>query len=132
MNKSFSLFAVTAALVASGSFATASPTVSTASEAALHIDSARVVPAPGGGSYVTGLVETSAGYPAPRAVHLHVFAYNTKGKFLGEEIDKVTSPRLVRSYLNPRPRVSYVVFLPWERSELGKVRIVEHSGHMHS
>jgi len=119
-------------LVASAFIASASPAISAVSENAMRISSAHVVKAPwGGGSYVTGLAEPSFGYSVPRAAHVHISVYDVNGKLLGEKIDKLNSPRLVRSHLNPHPRTSYVAFFPWEPSQIAKVTIVEHSGHVH-
>ncbi|CAN5750431.1 hypothetical protein BH09VER1_BH09VER1_12040 [soil metagenome] len=130
--KTFLCSAIAAASLPSASFsAFANPTISSSSEKAMQIDSARVVKAPGGGSYVTGTVEPSFGYTAPRAAHVHVAAYDANGKLLGEKVDKLNGNNLVRWHLRPRPRASYVVFFPWEPSQIAKVTIVEHSGHTH-
>ena len=83
----------------------------------------------GGGSYVTGMTESSFGYVAPRAVHVHVAAYDANGKLLGEKIDKINGNNLVRWHLRPRPRAPYTVFFPWEPSQIAKATVIEHSGY---
>lgn len=132
MKTKTSLFAVgvAASLFASG-LAFANPAISVSSEQSVRIDSARVVRAPGGGSYVTGMVEPSFGYSAPRAAHVHVAVYGANGKLLAEKVDKINSNNLVRWHLRPNPRASYTAFFPWEPSQIAKVTIVEHSGHTH-
>ena len=112
--KTLSLAAGFAALLfASSSIASTNPVISSSSENSVRISSARVVRALGGGSYVTGMIEPSFGYVAPRAMHVHVAAYDAKGKLLTEKIDKINGNNLVRWHLRPRPRAPYAVFFPW-------------------
>jgi hypothetical protein len=118
-----------ALLFASGSIASTNPVISSSSENSVRISSARIVKALGGGSYVTGMAEPSFGYVAPRAVHVHVAAYDANGKLLGEKIDKINGNNLVRWHLRPRPRAPYTVFFPWEPSQIAKATVIEHSGY---
>jgi len=130
--KTFRLAATAAALLfASNHIAWANLAISTSSENSVRISSARVVRALGGGSYVTGMTEPSFGYVAARGAHVHVAAYDAKGKLLAEKIDKINSKNLVRWHLRPRPRASYSVFFPWEPSQISNVIVIEHSGHTH-
>jgi hypothetical protein len=116
-------------LFASSSIASTNPVISSSSENSVRISSARVVRALGGGSYVTGMIEPSFGYVAPRAAHVHVAAYDADGKLLAKKVDKVNANNLVRWHLRPRPRASYTVFFPWEPSQIAKVTVIEHSGY---
>jgi hypothetical protein len=128
--KTLSLAAGSAALLfASCSIASTNPVISSSSENSVRISSARVVRALGGGSYVTGMTEPSFGYVAPRAVHVHVAAYDANGKLLGEKIDKINGNNLVKWHLRPRPRAPYTVFFPWEPSQIAKATVIEHSGY---
>ena len=84
--KALSLAAgLVALLFASSSIASTYPVISSSSENSVRISSARVVRAPGGGSYVTGMIEPSFGYVAPRAVQVRVAAYDANGKLLAGE-----------------------------------------------
>ena len=114
-----------ALLFASSSIASANPVISSSSENSVRISSARVVRAPGGGSYVTGMIEPSFGYVAPRAEHVRVAAYDANGKLLAEKVDNINANDLVRSHLRPSPRAHYTVFFPWEPSQIAKVTIIE-------
>ena len=70
--KTLSLAAGFAALLfASSCIASTNPVISSSSENSVRISDARVVRAVGGGSYVTGMIEPSFGYAAPRAVAVH-------------------------------------------------------------
>jgi hypothetical protein len=120
-----------ALLVASSSIASANPVISSWSEDSMRISSASVVRASGGGSYVTGVIEPSFGYGAPRAAQVSVAAYGASGKLLVEKVDEINSDDLVRSHFNPSPRAPYAVFLPWEPSQIAKVTVIEYSGHTH-
>ena len=103
--KTLSLAAGFAALLfASSSIASTNPVISSSSENSVRISDARVVRALGGGSYVTGMIEPSFGYVAPRAVHVHVAAYDANGKLLAEKVDKINGNDLVRWHLRPSPR----------------------------
>ena len=75
-----------ALLFASSSIASSEPVISSSSENSVRISDARVVRALGGGSYVTGMIEPSFGYVAPRAAHVHVAAYDANGKLLAEKV----------------------------------------------
>jgi hypothetical protein len=112
-----------ALLLASNSIASANPIISSSSENSVRISSARVVRAPGGGSYVTGMIRPSFGYVAPGAVDVDVTAYDANGKLLAEKVDKIDANDLVISHLRPSPRAPYVVFFPWEPSQIGKVTV---------
>ena len=90
-----------------------------------------VVRASGGGSYVTGMIEPSFGYAAPRAAQVSVAAYGASGKLLAEKLDEIDTDDLVISHLNPSPRAPYAVFLPWEPSRIAKIAVMEYSGHPH-
>jgi hypothetical protein len=118
-----------AVLFASSSIASTDPVISSSSENSVRICSARVVRAPGGGSYVTGMTEPSFGYVAPRAVHVHVASYDANRNLVAEKIGKINGNNLVRWHLRPRPRASYIVFFPLEPSQIAKVTVVEHSAH---
>ncbi len=97
----------------------------------MRISSARVVTAPGGGSYVAGMAETAFGYSEPRTAHVHISAYDANGKLLAEKIDKLDTAKLARWHRNPHPAASYIAFLPWAPSQIARVTVVEHSGHIH-
>jgi hypothetical protein len=114
-------------LSASRNTASGSTVISFSSENALRISSARLVNALGGGSYVTGIMEPSFGYAAPRGAHVHVASYDKNGKLLAEKIDKINVNNLVRWHLRPRPRSPYTVFFPFELSQIARVTIVEHN-----
>jgi hypothetical protein len=129
--KSFLAVNIAASLVASAFTASASPAISTSSVDAVQISRTHLEKALGGGSYVTGVAETSFGSWVPRAVHVHVEVYDSNGKLLADKIDKLNSSLLVPWQRNPRPSVSYVVFLPLVPSQIAKVSVVEHSGHTH-
>jgi hypothetical protein len=120
-----------ALLVASSSIASTNPVIASSSEDSVRISSASVVRASGGGSYVTGMIEPAFGYAAPRAARVSVAAYGASGKLLAEKVDGINSEDLVISHLNPSPRASYAVFLPWEPSQIAKVTVIEYSGHTH-
>ena len=122
--KTLSLAAGFAALLfASSSIASTNPVISSSSENSARISSARVVRALGGGSYVTGMIEPSFGYAAPRAEHVRVGAYDANGKLLAEKVDKINANDLVISHLRPSPRAPYAVFFPWEPSQIAKVTV---------
>jgi hypothetical protein len=118
-----------ALLVVSSSIASANPVISSWSENSLRIDSAGVVRAIGGGSYVTGMIEPSFGYFVPRAAQVRVAAYGASGKLLAEKVDEINTNDLVISHFNPTPRAPDEVFLPWEPSRIAKVTVIEYSGH---
>ena len=120
--KTLSLAAGFAALLfASSSIAFTKPVISS-SENSVRINSARVVRAPGGGSYVTGMIEPSFGYAAPRAELVRVAAYDANGKLLAEKVDNING-NLDRSHLRPSPRAPYTMFFPWEPSQIAKVTV---------
>ena len=73
-----------AVLFASSSIVFSQPPISFSSEDSVRIVDARIVSAPGGGSYVTGLVKPSFGYIAPHAVNVHVAAFDGSGQLLGQ------------------------------------------------
>jgi hypothetical protein len=128
--KTLSLAAGAAVLLfASSGIASTNTVISTSSEDSVRIGSARVVRALGGGSYVTGMMEPSFGYAAPRAVHVHVAAYDANRNLVAEKIGKINGNNLVRWHLRPRPRASYIVFFPLEPSQIAKVTVAEHSAH---
>jgi hypothetical protein len=118
-----------ALLFASSSIASANPIISSSSENSVRITSARVERALGGGSYVTGMIEPSFGYGAPRAAQVRVAAYDANGKLLAEKVDEINADDLVISHLSPSPRAPYAVFFPWEPSQIAKVTVIEYSGH---
>src|SRR4029077_6454556 len=118
-----------ALLVASSSIASTNPVISSSSEDSVRISSTSVVRASGGGSYVTGMIEPSFGYAAPRAAQVIVAAYGASGKLLAEKVSEINPDDLVRSHLNPSPRAPYAVFLPYEPSQIAKVTVIEYSGH---
>jgi hypothetical protein len=121
--KTLSLAAGFAALLfASSSIAFTKPVISSSSENSVRIKSARVVRALGGGSYVTGMIEPSFGYVAPRAELVRVAAYDANGKLLAEKVDNING-NLGRSHLRPSPRAPYTVFFPWEPSQIAKVTV---------
>ena len=120
-----------ALLFAGSSIASTNPVISASSQNSVRISSARVVRAIGGGSYVTGMIEPSFGYVAPRAVQVRVAAYDANGKLLAEKVDEINANDLVISHLRPSPRASYAVFFPWEPSQIAKVTVIEYSGHTH-
>lgn len=131
--KIFSLAAHFAALlVASGTIASTNPVISTSSEDSVRISTARIVRALGGGSYVTGMIQPSFGNVAPRAMHMHIAAYDANGKLLADKIGNINGNNLVRWHLRPSPRSPFTVFFPWEPSQIAKVTVVERSGHTHS
>ena len=111
-----------ALLFASSSIAFTKPVISSSSENSVRINSARVVRAPGGGSYVTGMIEPSFGYAAPRAELVRVAANDANGKLLAEKVDNING-NLDRSHLRPSPRAPYTVFFPWEPSQIVKVTV---------
>src|SRR5258707_464557 len=76
-------------LVASSSIASTSPVISSSSENSVRIDGTSVVRASGGGSYVTGMIEPSFGYAAPRAAQVSVSAYGASGKLLAEKVSEI-------------------------------------------
>jgi hypothetical protein len=130
--KALSLAAgLVALLFANSSIASAYPVISSSSENSVRISSARVVRAPGGGSYVTGTIEPSFGYVAPRAAQVRVAAYDANGKLLAEKVDEINANELVISHFSPSPRAHYAVFFPWEPSQIAKVTVIEYSGHTH-
>jgi len=110
------------ALIATGVFASAQTAQTTSSGNNLTVTSTRVVKAPGG-SFVTGSLQPSFGYTAPSSPHVHVTVYDTNGKILTEEVDKVGRNQLVRSHLQPRPRATYVAFVPWNPSKISRVTV---------
>ena len=114
-----------ALLFASSSIASTHPVISSSSENSVRISSARVVRAIGGGSYVTGMIEPSFGYVAPRAAQVRVAAYDANGKLLAEKVDEINANDLVRSHFSPSPRASYAVFFPWDPSQIAKVTVIE-------
>jgi hypothetical protein len=118
-----------ALLVASSSLASANPVISASSEESVRISSASLVRASGGGSYVTGMIEPSFGYAAPRAAQVSVAAYGVSGKLLAEKVDEIDSDDLVTSHFNPSPRAPYAVFFPFEPSRIAKVTVSEYRGH---
>jgi hypothetical protein len=118
---SFLAAGLTALLFVSSSIACSKKFISFSSESSTRIGRARVVKAIGGGSYVTGTTEPWFGYAPVRAVHAHVAAYDSDGKLLVENTDKINDDDLVRWHLRPRPRASYTVFLPWEPSQIAKI-----------
>jgi hypothetical protein len=131
--KTFSLaVGIAVLLFASSRIASANPVISSSSENSVRISSSKLVRALVGGSYVTGMTEPSFGYVAPRTMHVHVAAYDAKGKLLAEKIDKINGNNLVRWHFRPRPRAPYTVFFPWEPSQIAKVTVIEHSGHTSS
>ena len=132
MKKTLFALALASALAAGALRASPGPSVALHSGRALELPGARVEAAPGGGSYVTGLVEPVLGYAVPRAAHLHITAYDAKGRVLGEKTDPLARSLLVRSHFQPQPRETYAVFLPCAPSQIARVDIVEHSGHRHS
>jgi hypothetical protein len=121
-----------ALLVASSSIAFSNPVISSSSEDSVTISSTSVVRASGGGSYVTGMIEPSFGYGPPRDPQVSVAAYGASGKLLAEKVGEINRDDLVISHLNPRPRAPYVVFLPWEPSQIAKVTVIEYSAYSHS
>ena len=125
------LVAGLAAFLGSDVSASTDRVILSSSENAVHINSARVVRAIGGGSYVTGMVELSFGYSNPRSAHVHIAAYDMDLKLLAEKIDKISASKLERWHLRPTPRASYIAFFPWEPSQIARVTITEHSGHEH-
>jgi hypothetical protein len=118
-----------ALLVASSSVASSNPVISSSSDDSVRISSTSVVRASGGGSYVTGMIEPSFGYGAPRAAHVSVEAYGPNGKLLAEKVGEINPDDLVISHLNPSPRAPYAVFFPYEPSQIAKVTVIEYSGH---
>jgi hypothetical protein len=120
-----------ALLVASSSIASTNPVISSSSENSMRISSASVVRAIGGGSYVTGMIEPSFGYVAPRAAQVSVADYDASGKLLAEKVDEINVNDLVISHLSPSPGAPYAVFFPWEPSQVAKVTVIEYSGHTH-
>jgi hypothetical protein len=120
-----------ALLVASSSIAFSNPVISSSSGDSVTISSTSVVRASGGGSYVTGMIEPSFGYGPPRDPQVSVAAYGASGKLLAEKVGEINRDDLVISHLNPRPRAPYVVFLPWEPSQIAKVTVIEYSGYSH-
>ena len=114
-----------ALLFASSGIASTNPVILSSSENSVRISSARVVRAIGGGSYVTGMIEPSFGYVAPRAAQVRVAAYGANGKLLAEKVDEINANDLVISHLRPSPRASYAVFFPWEPSQIAKVTVTE-------
>ena len=108
-------------LFSGSSIAFSQPPISFSSEDSVRIVDARIVSAPGGGSYVTGLVKPSFGYIAPHAVNVHVAAFDGTGQLLGKKVDHVNTSGLVRWHLHPNPRAAYAVFFPWRPSRIAKV-----------
>ena len=129
--KTLLLVAGCAAFLLSDGSASIDRVIVSSSENAVQINSARVVRAIGGGSYVTGMVELSFGYSNPRSAHVHIAAYDMDGKLLAEKIDKISANKLQRWHLRPAPRTPYVAFFPWEPSQIAKVTVTEHGGHEH-
>jgi hypothetical protein len=113
-----------ALLVASSSIAFSNPVISSSSGDSVTISSTSVVRASGGGSYVTGMIEPSFGYGPPRDPQVSVAAYGASGKLLAEKVGEINRDDLVISH-HPRPRAPYVVFLPWEPSQIAKVTVIE-------
>jgi ABC-type tungstate transport system permease subunit len=118
-------------LVARSSIAAAYPVISSSSEDSVRMSSTSVAKANGSGSYVTGMIEPLFGYAAPSAAQVSVAAYGASGKLLGEKVGEIDSDDLVITHLNPSPHAAYVVFLPWEPSQIAKVTVTEYSGHTH-
>jgi hypothetical protein len=126
--RTFSVARVVALLLLGSSLTSGTPPVSLFTENSVRIRSARVVRALGGGSYVTGMIEPSFGYTPVGSTHVHVAAYGTDKKLLGEGIDKINDYELLRWHLRPRPRASYTVFFPFEPTEIASLTIFEHDG----
>jgi hypothetical protein len=120
-----------ALLVASSSIAFSNPVISSSSEDSVTISNTSVARASGGGSYVTGMIEPSFGYGPPRAAQVSVAAYGASGKLLAEKVAEINRDELVISHVSSRPRAPYVVFLPWEPSQIAKVTVIEYSGYTH-
>jgi hypothetical protein len=99
------------------------PVISSSSEDSFRLNSASVVRAAGGGSYVVGTIEPSFGYDAPRGARIYVAAYDARGKLLAEKVDEIAANELVASHLTPTPRAPYAVFFPWEPSQIAKVSV---------
>jgi hypothetical protein len=112
-------------MLAGSSIASDNLVISTFSDNSVQIRSARVVRALGGGFHVTGVIEPSFGYTAPRLAHVRVAVYDSKGKVLAQEIDRIGGSKLIRWHLRPKPRAPYVVFFPLEPSQISTVTIVE-------
>ena len=77
----------------------------------------------GGGSYVTGMIEPSFGYVAPRAEHVRIAVYDANGKLMAEKVDKINANGLVISHLHPNPRAPYAVFFPWAPPQIAKITV---------
>ena len=105
------------------SIASRNPIISTFSESSVRIRSARIVKAMGGGFYLTGRIEPSFGYVAPGSAHVRVAAYDTKGDLVAEKADRINRSRLIRWHLRPNRRAPYVVFFPFEPSQVGDVTV---------
>jgi len=131
MKKTFLLLGMAAALGTGALRAAPGIPMALHSGRALELTGARVESAPGGGTYVTGLVESVAGYAVPRAAHVHVTAYDAQGRVLGEKSDLLARSLLVRSHFQPQPRDTYTVSFAWPPAQIARVEIVEHSGHLH-
>lgn len=108
--------------------ALASPQISAPAGGSLRVESARLTPA-AGGSYVSGKVESSSGYAAPSTPHVHVSAYDSRGRLLAEKDDKLNRDSLVRSHLQPAPHASYVVFLAENPANIARITVLVHGGH---
>lgn len=119
-------------LLAASSFLQAAPATEIRSDSGLLISSANIAPAPGGGVYVSGLSRPSLGVSTPSLPHIHVAAYDRNGKPLAEKTASLNQSRLTVNHYTPRPRASYVVYLPAKASEIGTIIVTPHSGRRHT
>ena len=97
------------------SIASGNPTISTFSENSIRFRSARIVSAIGGGFYLTGMVEPSFGYIAVGSARVSVAVYDIEGNLIAE--------KLLKWHLRPNPRASFVVFFPFEPSQIANVTV---------
>jgi hypothetical protein len=105
------------------SIASGNPTISTFSENSIRFRSARIVSAIGGGFYLTGMVEPSFGYIAVGSARVSVAVYDIEGNLIAEKTDKINGYELLKWHLRPNPRASFVVFFPFEPSQIANVTV---------
>jgi len=123
-----SFFLGLTALVAASLLTSVQSALAISSENAFTVRSAHIVKAPGG-AYITGLVQPAWGSPTTSNAQVQVTVYDVNGKVLTEQIDQVSRNRLTRWHLQPQPRASYVVFVPWSPAQISRATVTAQRGH---
>ena len=119
-------------ILAAPSLTQAAPATEIRSDSGLLVSSANIVPARQGGTYVYGLSRSATGVSSPSSPHIHIVAYDRKGKPLAEETTSLNRSRLTVNHYSPRPRTTYAIYLPVKTAEIGAIIITPHSGHRHT